>query len=165
MPFDIRVPLRKDDNRGTRLAIPPRVRLEHAAIDRIVFDLWSPQCARELEMLFAGVCRLEVIVACWCDRIKSVGVLHDVGHPIRKDRGRRQIGLESVRWDPIETPLEWPDNPILVDGSQTAFPGMEESLKHQPFMLYSHSSTMTFDTRKQIERKRVTRVGGVVLEQ
>ena len=98
----------------------------------------------------------------------------DTQSPRTPPAGR--LGRRSVRRNPVEAPFERADHAIGGDRREPPLPGVEEGLKHSPSMLYSsvrrskglsstcRSHVLHSDTRKWTGRKRVTRVGGVVLD-
>ncbi len=62
----------------------------------------------------------------------------------------------TVRFDPVDAPVERPDNPIGGRGREAPLPGVEDRREHQRMatMLYcvARMRAMTADTRKRSKR-------------
>ncbi len=122
VPLRIGVPLREHDDGAPRLRRVLDARRKHADDDGVVDRRRRVERAREPQH---AVAQLEV-VSRRC-REERVAVRQCRGGPLGDAGGRRG---DRRQVEPIETPLERPDDPIGVDRRQAAFPGMEATGDH-----------------------------------
>src|SRR6516164_4706163 len=111
---------------------------ENPTTDEVVLRVRSLERARERQHLFPGGClRLEAILRCWRRREEGIRVLHHVRHPLLDDGRGGPIPPQPVLRNPVEPPVERPDDAVRGHRGQPALPRVEEGFAHRSSMLYS----------------------------
>src|SRR5207244_2621885 len=74
--------------------------------------------------------RPEAIVAGRWRREERVRIRHHLRHPLAEGRRRLDLRLVAVLRNPLEAPLERPDDAIRAEREEVAFPGVKEPVYH-----------------------------------